>query len=165
MKLGIAIFPSLELQEKVNSYRKRYDSHYSVIAPHMTLKSHFEAADIDEVAQQVAAIAEHTSTFDIQINKVSNFAPVKYVIYFKVEQNETLTHLHRQFAELFGEDPHPYVPHLTIAQDLTSQEFEDVYGQLQMTSVNYSETIDKISLCYQLENGHWNVYETFKLNS
>ena len=77
MKLGIAIFPSLELQEKVNSYRKRYDSHYSVIAPHMTLKSHFEAADIDEVAQQVAAVAEHTSTFDIQINKVSNFAPVK----------------------------------------------------------------------------------------
>ncbi|ULG72660.1 2'-5' RNA ligase family protein [Macrococcus brunensis] len=163
MNLGIAIFPTLELQEKINSYRKRYDSHYTVIAPHMTLKSHFEANDIDDVAQKIADVAHQVSHFDIQINKVSNFAPLKNVIYFKVEKNDELSHLHSKLAEVFGEDPHPFVPHFTIAQDLTGQEFEDVFGQLQMTSVNYSETIDKISLCYQLENGHWNVYETFKL--
>ncbi|GGA98601.1 hypothetical protein ERX37_04790 [Macrococcus hajekii] len=163
MKLGIVIFPTLELQEKINSYRKRYDSHYTVIAPHLTLKETFEANDMKEAAEQIATIAETVEPFDIHINKVSSFAPSKNVIYFKVEKNEALEKLHAAFAGQFGESAHPFVPHFTIAQDLTSQEFEDIFGQLQMTSVNYSETIDKISLCYQLENGNWNVFETFKL--
>ncbi|TDM03809.1 2'-5' RNA ligase family protein [Macrococcus carouselicus] len=165
MKLGIVIFPTLELQEKINSYRKRYDSHYTVIAPHLTLKETFEGQDIKEAAEKIENVIENVGPFDIQITKVSSFAPAKNVIYFKVEKNDALTQLNAALTEAFGENVHPFVPHFTIAQDLSSQEFEDIYGQLQMTGVNYSETIDKISLCYQLDNGNWNVYETFKLSN
>lgn len=45
MKYGIAIFPSKKLQDKVNSLRKRYDPHYALIPPHITLKTPFEIED------------------------------------------------------------------------------------------------------------------------
>ncbi len=38
MKYGIVAFPSKQLQDFANSYRKRYDSHYTKITPHITLK-------------------------------------------------------------------------------------------------------------------------------
>lgn len=43
MKYGIALFPSKKLQDLVNSYRKRYDTHYALVPPHVTLKTAFEA--------------------------------------------------------------------------------------------------------------------------
>ena len=42
MKFGVVIFPSKKLQDLVNSYRKRYDPHYALISPHLTLNA-FEA--------------------------------------------------------------------------------------------------------------------------
>ena len=45
MRYGIAIFPSKEIQDEANSYRKRYDPHYPLIPPHITLKDAFEADD------------------------------------------------------------------------------------------------------------------------
>ena len=64
----------------------------------------------------------------------------------------------------FGDEPaYAFIPHVTIAQKLTSGEHDDIIGQLKMIGVNHTETIDRIHLLYQLENGSWNVYETFRL--
>lgn len=53
MKVGVAIFPSKKLQDIANSYRKRYDSQYALIPPHITLKAAFQSDD-----QQLPIIAE-----------------------------------------------------------------------------------------------------------
>lgn len=45
MKFGVVIFPSKKLQDLANSYRKRYDPHYALITPHLTLKNAFEASE------------------------------------------------------------------------------------------------------------------------
>jgi 2'-5' RNA ligase len=167
MKFGVAIFPSKDLQDKVNQYRKRYDSMYSFIAPHITIKPNFEAdeSDKDKIVEQLKKVAKEHEPTDIQIKKVSSFAPTSPVIYFKVEPNETLSSLHDALntEDFYGEDKHPFVPHLTIAQGNTSQEFEDTFGHLSMAGIEHTETLNKISLCYQLENGMWQISETFRL--
>lgn len=38
MYYGIVAFPQKHVQDKVNALRKRYDPHYSLIPPHITLK-------------------------------------------------------------------------------------------------------------------------------
>ena len=43
------------------------------------------------------------------------------------------------------------MPHFTIAQGLTSQEFEDIYGQLKLAGIDYKETIEQLSLVYYEE--------------
>ncbi|MFB9860273.1 YjcG family protein [Salinicoccus siamensis] len=167
MNFGIAMFPSKQLQDKVNQYRKRYDAHYALIPPHITLKEKFEAdeSEKEKISQHLKEIAKKHKPTDIEIKKVSSFSPNSLVIYFKVEKNDELVALHDDLndGEFYGENSHPFVPHLTIAQGQTTQEYEDIFGQLSMVGIDHQETLDKMSLLYQLDNGVWQVYETYKL--
>lgn len=165
MKYGIAIFPSKEIQDEANAFRKRYDPRYTQIPPHITLKSTFEM-DIpsrDNMVNELKSIANEMEPFTIQITKVRSFAPVTNTIYFKVEPTPELTSLHKKLH--MGTFPvdreHSFVPHITIAQDLVEDEFSDIYGSLRMKEVQFEDTVDRFQLCYQLENGSWTVYETF----
>ncbi|WP_050182199.1 YjcG family protein [Domibacillus robiginosus] len=167
MNYGVVIFPSKSLQDKVNGYRKRYDPHYALIAPHITLKSPFEAEeqDMDRIAEQLRRIASAHKPFSYHVSKVKSFEPVNNVIYFKVDPNDTLTSLYDMLhaKEFPGEEPYRFVPHITIAQHLSNDEHSDVYGSLQMESIDLTETADRFHLLYQLDNGSWTVYETFLL--
>src|SRR5690625_4648679 len=95
MKYRISIFPSKEIQDTANSYRKRYDPKYALIPPHITLKAAFEAdkVKIKELITELRNIAAKTKPFQINIHKVSTFAPVTNTIYFKVEPIQELTDL------------------------------------------------------------------------
>lgn len=168
MKYGIVAFPSKKLQDLANGYRKRYDPHYALITPHMTLKDPFEADDreIEEVAKALKDITIKNSPFELNVAKVSTFAPITNTIYFKVTPNDQLLALQKDLNTNFFRDESEYnfVPHITIAQKLTSIEHDDVIDQLKMIGIEHSELIDRIHLLYQLEDGSWTVYETFRLD-
>ncbi|WP_096270261.1 YjcG family protein [Paucisalibacillus globulus] len=165
MKYGIAIFPSKVIQDEANSYRKRYDPHYPLIPPHITLKEAFVADDdmINELIPELKRIANETEPITIRINKASSFVPVTNTIYLKVEPNEALTNLYEKLHE--GKFPqnkkYAFVPHITIGQKLMDDEYSDVFGRLKMKSFDYEEEVDRFQLLYQLENGSWTVYESF----
>lgn len=167
MKYGLVAFPSKELQDLANGYRKRYDPHYALITPHMTIKGVFEASEnqINDVAKAIKDVTDRHRPFELKVTKVSTFAPITNAIYFKAEPNEQLMSLHKDLNEdFFGEPPeYAFVPHITIAQKLSSGEHDDIIGQIKMVGVNHTEIIDRLHLLYQLENGTWNVYETFHL--
>ncbi|WP_369678843.1 2'-5' RNA ligase family protein, partial [Staphylococcus equorum] len=98
--------------------------------------------------------------------KASNFAPITTVIYFKVEKTDTLEKLFYKFnnGDFHGVPDHSFVPHFTIAQGLTSQEFEDIYGQLKLAGIDYKETIEQLSLVYYDEKDEkWKVLDNFNL--
>ena len=167
MKFGIVIFPSKKLQDLANSYRKRYDPHYALITPHLTLKNSFDATEEEakEFAEKLRQIARNTNAFTLKTAKISSFQPVNNVIYFKVDPTEELTALHAEINQEFSEQnlEYAFVPHITIGQNLSNDEHSDVYGSLRMTKLNHEETVDRFHLLYQLENGSWTVYETFRL--
>lgn len=167
MKFGVVIFPSKNLQDLANSYRKRYDPHYALIPPHLTLKNAFEATEDEAIqfAVKLRHIAESHQPFTLKTSRISSFAPVNNVIFFKVEQAEELTRLHGDINENFSNQnlEYAFVPHITIGQKLSNDEHHDVYGSLKMNRVEHEESIDRFHLLYQLENGSWTVYETFRL--
>lgn len=165
MKYGIVIFPSKHVQDEANALRKRYDPRYSLIPPHITLKEAFDM-DVslrDKVTDELKKMAEETKPFTVHINKVSTFAPVTNTVYFKVEQNPSLTYLHdKMHTGIFPvEHEHTFVPHITIAQELMVEEYYDVFGSLKLKQVQLEDKIDRMQLCYQLDNGSWSVHETF----
>ncbi len=167
MKFGIAVFPSKKLQDLANSYRKRYDPHYSLIPPHLTLKEPFDATDdeINEIAKKLGDVAKHAEPFTLRAYKISSFQPVNNVIYMKVDAVPELLSLYESLhsSEFGGESQYSFVPHITIAQKLSNDEHSDVYGSLRMAGVDHEETVDRFHLLYQLENGSWTVYETYRL--
>lgn len=167
MKYGVVIFPSKKLQDAANSYRKRYDTHYALIAPHLTVKETFEASEseIKEISQELEKVAHATKPFDLNVTKVSSFSPVNNVLYFKVEKSEALENLYERLhtGSLSQESPYAFVPHITIGQGLSDDEHLDVYSQLKLVNVSHSEVVDRFHLMYQLDNDTWTVYETFRL--
>jgi len=168
MKYGIVAFPSKKLQDQANAYRKRYDPHYALITPHMTLKGVFEANDqeIEEVAKAIKEVTKKHGPFELNVSKVNTFAPITNTIYFKATLNDELLALHKDLNyNFFGAEPEfAFVPHITIAQKLSSGEHDDIIGQMKMVGINHTETIDRLHLLYQLEDGSWTVYETFRLD-
>ncbi|WP_100372466.1 YjcG family protein [Bacillus sp. FJAT-45037] len=167
MKYGIALFPSKKLQDLANSHRKRYDSHYGWIPPHITMKDPFEVSEdnLPFITSKLKEIALAAQPVEIDVYKVDTFYPLSLTIFFKIKEHPTLTTLHQMLhTEPFEETPkHKFIPHLTIGQDLSEKEHADVLGQLKMKKVNHHEIIDRMQLMYQLENGSWTVYETFRL--
>jgi 2'-5' RNA ligase len=168
MKYGVVAFPSKKLQDLANSYRKRYDPHYSLITPHMTVKGVFEASDteIETLATQIGEVVRRHKPFNLKTSRVSSFSPVTNAIYFKIEPTPELLKLHEDLHsdELGSQSEYAFVPHITIAQKMESGEHDDIFGQLKMVGVDHEEVIDRLHLLYQLEDGSWTVYETFRLS-
>ncbi|MBB5172268.1 YjcG family protein [Texcoconibacillus texcoconensis] len=167
MNYRVSIFPSKKLQDIANAYRKRYDSHYSLIPPHITLKEPFAAGDfeMESMVKKIRELAKQTKPFPLEVYKFSSFHPVTNTIYMKVREHETLMSLHERLneGELGRHVTYQFVPHITIGQDLKDAECSDVLGRLKMETIDHEEMVDRFSLLYQLENGSWTVYETFLL--
>ncbi|RXT14965.1 2'-5' RNA ligase family protein [Ammoniphilus sp. CFH 90114] len=167
MKYTIAIFPGHEVQERANSYRKRYDSHYALIQPHMKLKWPFEATEqeIPEIVTHIENVARETEPFELTFHKIKTFYPTNPVIYFGVQDPTPLTSLHQLLSEgaLGRDEKYVFLPHLTIGQDMNEDEFHDVYGRLKMINLNLHSQIDRISLLYQLGDKTWTTHQTFLL--
>lgn len=168
MKYGIVAFPSKKLQALANTYRKRYDPHYALISPHLTIKDAFDADDaqISEITQQIKQITNASNPLNVHASRISSFYPTTNTIFFRVEPTPQLESLHTKLQEAiqFGTEKHVFVPHITIAQNLSASEHDDIFGQLRMIGVDEQETINEIHLMSQQEGSSWTVYETFKLN-
>jgi 2'-5' RNA ligase len=166
MKYGIAIFPSKEVQDLANSYRKRYDPAYSLIPPHITIKERFDAneGELNDIITKLHTIASETRPFNISIKKVSSFYPVTNTVYLKVDPVQELLDLsEKMYSDDFPQERQfAFVPHITIGQNLSTDEHSDVYGSLKMDSFDIEEKVDRFQLLFQLENGTWVVHETFK---
>lgn len=167
MKYGIAVFPSKKLQDTANSYRKRYDTKYSMVPPHLTLKEPFDAEekDLEYLIPEIQKVAEKSTPFKLKILRYSSFYPVTNTLYMKVAENNELLNLQENLNKgpLESKTEHPYVPHITIGQEMNYDELSDVFGRLKLETIEHEETIDRFSLLYQLDNGAWTVHETFLL--
>lgn len=167
MKYGIALFPSKHLQDLVNSYRKRYDPRYALIPPHVTLLPAFnmEPSEVNHLITKVQQISSTIEPIRLEVTKVKSFQPVNNVIYLKVEDDYSLIELQKQLSSLIQpeNDNYPFVPHITLAQELSDEEHSDIIEVLKMKEFQFQETVDRFQLLYQLENQSWTVYETFHL--
>lgn len=168
MYFGIATFPEKEVQDIANSYRKRYDPHYSLIPPHITLKERFELDQnqVDSLTQKLDQIAGSIGPFTIDITKIKHFHPTSPTLYLAIEEGSShLTEIHKRIKVLFDfqQMPYDYIPHLTIGQRMDEEELHDVYSSLRSKRFDLKSKIDRFHLMYQLENRSWTIYQTFLL--
>ena len=167
MKYGIVAFPSKKIQDLANTYRKRYDPHYAHVTPHITIKDPFEVDDsqIANISKIIQDITTQYAPLQIHASRISSFYPTTNAIYFRIEPTKQLEQLHREIQDSIkiGEPKFVFAPHITIAQKMSDSEHDDIYPQLRMTGVDEKDTIDRLHLLYQLEDGSWTTYETFKL--
>jgi len=167
LKYGIVAFPSKKIQDLANTYRKRYDPHYALITPHMTLKDAFDAdeSQISEISKALEDISTRFAPLQIHASRISSFYPTTNTIFFRVEPTPQLESVHKSLQEniKYGAPKFVFSPHITIAQKINDSEHDDIFSQLRMFGVDEKDIIDRIHLLYQLEDGSWTTYDTYKL--
>lgn len=166
-KYSLVIFPSNEVQEVANSYRKRYDSHFALISPFIRLADTFELdeAKLPGLAQSLQQAADATEAFSVKFHRASTFHPTSNTLYLAVQNKEPFENLHQTLVEYLGLRPQSfaYVPHVTIGRNLTDDECKDVAGQLSMVKFDLDSFIDSFHLVSQNEDGTWQVEQSFEL--
>jgi 2'-5' RNA ligase len=166
MNCGIAIFPSKEIQDIANSYRKRFDPHYNRIAPHLTLREpeQWDSSQLTAAAGHLEQVTQTITPFDIHFNRFSSFYPALNVIYMALSNPEPLKKAQAlicngELAE--NNRPYHFNPHLTVGQQLGDDELHDVLASLKKTELDLTSRVDRIHLLYQTDNHAWTVHQTF----
>ncbi|OMF22742.1 phosphoesterase [Paenibacillus sp. FSL H8-0548] len=168
MLYGIVAFPEKHVQDFANSWRRRYDPHYSAIPAHLTLREAQEWSD-EELQLAVAHLEQATAAlppFTIALDRVSTFYPVSHVLYLALQDTAAMQRLHEAICcepLAITASKYVYTPHVTIGQELSADELHDLYGNLRMQSIHISSKIDRIQLLYQTDNGSWTAFQSFLL--
>ncbi|WP_245600057.1 2'-5' RNA ligase family protein [Paenibacillus harenae] len=166
MLFGIAVFPEKHAQDLANSWRRRYDPHYTTIPAHMTVreKEDWTEEQLEETVAYLEQATASLSPFTVHFNRVSSFYPSNHVLYLALEDTTGMQELHKHICSgpLTVEAPkHVYTPHLTIGRDMSADELHDLYGNLRMQAFDITSKIDRIHLLYQTDNGSWTAYQSF----
>ncbi|MFZ0075976.1 hypothetical protein D3D03_07290 [Exiguobacterium sp. RIT452] len=166
MNIGVVLFPSKRIQDFANSYRKRYDSKYALITPHITMRERISVDDseLDTIVAALNKVAAQTKPVSLHIQGARSFHPTNNVLFLKVMPTDELEQLHRDLhaGDLTHTPKYDFLPHITIGQDLSDVELFDVLERLKMEDIRFQEDVTKMALLYELENGSWSVYETFR---
>ncbi|WYP27994.1 2'-5' RNA ligase family protein [Alkalihalobacillus sp. FSL W8-0930] len=164
----VILFPSPSVQDEANSFRKRFDSHYALIPPHIKLTGPFDWKDnqLQSLIESLDQLAVEQSPVVLEIYKADSFRPLSHKIFFKVRKHETLDNLNQKICQLIDvkkDDTQSYVPHITIAQDLPEAEHDDLLGQLRMNPFTHLEEINEFHLIKQGKDEKWETMKTFYL--
>lgn len=167
MKYSIVLFPSKEVQEIANSYRKRYDPAYALVQPYIRLKEEFEAEDtqIATLSAQLEDIVRSTPAFSINFHRASTFHPTTNVIFLSFQNKEAVENLHAKILKYFGDhqEKFVFVPHLTIGRNLSESELKDVVDQLAMMKFDLPSEITELHLIKEEADGKWSIVKSFPL--
>lgn len=168
MFYGIAVFPPTEIGEFADLYRRRYDPHFPLIKPHLTLREK-EAWDNEQLRgaiTQMELAAAEANPFELNLNRFSTLYPVNHVIYMALADPGPMVELKNRICKGIlseGEKPYSYTPHLTVAQQLGADEMHDVLSSLRNIRLDLGFTIDRFSLLQQEQDGSWVPIREFSL--
>lgn len=165
---NVILFPSQSVQDEANSYRKRFDSHYALIPPHIKLidSFHWNEDQLEQLIQSLDQISLDLSPAVVEIYKADSFTPLSHKIFFKVRQHATLDVLHQKINQLIysnKDNSKSFIPHITIAQDLPEAEHDDLIGQLHMNPYTHLDETSEFHLVKQGKDEKWEIVKTFYL--
>ena len=158
----IAYLPG-QLGRFVDELRKRLNPNYASWLAHVTLLTPRPLPlPAEEIVTLLRAQCARQEPFDIEIGGVSTFWPVNGVVYLNFSKgSEQLVQLHggANAGPLSHAEPFPYVPHVTIAQELdevtTQRAFEEASQEWLRYQGPTSFRVESFFLVQQTSKAHW----------
>ncbi|MFF2482924.1 2'-5' RNA ligase family protein [Paenibacillus sp. NPDC058071] len=166
MQYGIAVFPSQEVQDYANGWRIRYDPNYSKIPPFLTVRDREAWSDeqLSAALKHLETVTAGLSSFLIRFNRVSNFYPITPTLYLALDDPLPMKVLHEAVCSgplAVQHSKFVYTPHVTIGQQMNADELHDLYGNLRMSAIKLTSTVDRIQLIEVPDDGNWSILRTF----
>jgi 2'-5' RNA ligase len=151
------------LGEFVDSLRRRLNprfagwrAHVSILPPRMLSRAPEEM--LDHLRGQCLVL----DPFEATLSEVQTFWPVNGVVYLSISRgSDRLTEFHQRLNSggLARVEPYPYVPHVTIAQELDESETQAVLREASREWARYAGTasfrVESLSLVRQEPDQRW----------
>lgn len=126
--VGVVIPVPAALSRLANRIRRPYDPNFNRIGPHVTvLPPRAVRLTRREVHDAVGGVARRWRSFDLVLGAIRTFHPVMPVVFASLRSGRgELERLHGKLARgpLHGDEAFPYVPHLTLGQNLSARRLE-----------------------------------------
>lgn len=151
------------LGELVDSLRRRLNPRFAHWLAHVTiLPPRPLLANPEEVLPEMREKCQLLEPFEAQLSEVQTFWPVKGVVYLSMGAgSERLVGLHDRLnsGPLERVEPFPYVPHITLAQELDEAETRTVLEEASHEWARYGGQtafrVESLSLVRQQEDQSW----------
>jgi 2'-5' RNA ligase len=142
----IAIFPEFKEIEKINSIRKKYDTSFSWLKPHIALVYYFKEKP---TRGKINKIIKNIPSFEVSLDKVS-ISPKGNLIFFDVTKGKkNIINLKKILYRGLGlnwDKDFSYSPHITLANLKTKEEQEKVLNEIKKENLNFLVKINSFSL-------------------
>lgn len=176
MILGAVVWPDRSTIRDVNTLRQRYDPHFHLIAPHITVIFPTELPLAPaQVVERIRPSLEGVHPFTVEIRRLStvNHLARQYpvasecllrypnavnTLFLLVDRGaDNLIDLKARINRAVGIDTPliGYPPYLTVGQTLTDTQLEAALGELAGREFCYRFRIDCLAVLSKLPNGRW----------
>ena len=129
----------------VNRLRRRFNPNPASGEPHVTiLPPRPFSTPLGEPLEAIRKQCAEFQPFEVTLQGASTFWPVSGVVYLSLSRGfEQLAQLHDALNSggLTRQEVHPYVPHVTIAQELNEAETQAVLAEVTREWLGYKEAI------------------------
>jgi len=150
------------LAEFVNGLRARLNPRFAHWLSHVTILPPRPLPDPDAVVTEIQEKCQLVDPFEARLSELQTFWPVKGVVYLSVSLgSDRLVDLHQLLNQgpLGRVEPFPYVPHITLAQELDEAETRAALHEASQAWSRYTGPktfrVESLSLVRQREDLSW----------
>ena len=147
----------------VDFLRQKLNPQYAGKAAHVTvLPARALQGREDEILEDARLRCAEFEPFEVEVAGVSNFLPLSSVVYLTIGAGEPeLGRLHEALnaGRLWQQELHPYVPHISIVQDLDEAQTRALQPVLNERLARYARPrrfrVETLMFVRQTEDGNW----------
>lgn len=148
----IMIFPKFQNIAVIEEIRKKYDPIAKLVEPHITLVFPFESEISDnELACFLETRLIDTKPFQLILHGFSKQEDKfgNYLFLNVINGEKEIINIHKiLYQDILKEFDlgYDYIPHMTVGKFSSAELLEEAYSNVKSIDVNFSTTIDKISV-------------------
>jgi 2'-5' RNA ligase len=184
--IGGVIWPDAETQGSVNEIRKRYDPHFKLIAPHITVIFPTQTEiSLEDLRIRLTNALEGCRPFGVTLNRVSSvnllapdwpvetsallaYANAKNAIFLLAGKgSKEILDLKNRLSAALGLDTPlgQYPPYLTLGQTLSDEAYQAALESLAEYAPSYSFPVNGFDLLIEAAPEGWQTAHRFEFSS
>ena len=163
MSYAVVAYLPGRLGRFVNDLRRRLNPSHSCWLAHVTI---LPPRSLQATLEEATAVLRQTcagfNPFEITVNGLSTFWPVNGVVFLSIAAgSQRLVQLHDALngEVLQQQEVYPYVPHITIAQQLSEEDTQAVLADASQRWAHFdgdaSFRVESLTLVQQLADNSW----------
>lgn len=161
---AVVIYLPPHLDQIIHPLREKYDPDYNKIPAHVTLMFPSESTrPVEELAQIIRQEVIQMEPTTLKLDSVGDFYPEAPVIYWSIEDNDSLSRLYLQLhAQL--DLPLPFkdfIPHVTAAREISTHRVVLVKDKLASYLPAESFKVKAVDLVSPVAGNQWVSVRTF----